>query len=465
MGHITADNVGKAYRRYPRKWGRLAEWIGMRPQHELRWALRNVTFRIAPGEAVGVIGLNGAGKSTLLKILAGTTQPTEGTFHVGGRVAALLELGIGFHPEFTGRENVYMAGQLRGVGRQQLDGLMHDIEAFADIGDYIDQPLRTYSSGMQVRLAFSVATAIRPEILIVDEALSVGDVLFQQKCFDRIRTFRDEGTTLLFVSHALAAVYSLCTRALLLQGGRVIADSSPKQAIDLYNALVLQAREPRSDALSIAHPAVDAGVGHDADTTEAVTVNPANAFELQAGGDPAATSVGAHESRPRLAPADRVGSYSRPEAEVASVELLQDGRPVTAFVSESDVIVEIRARFHAALEDPHVGFQIRDRRGEALFMTNTHCMHMRLGGVRRGDELVVRFGFRGAFAPGDYTITAGVADGGLLHGSLRDPLIRVHDARAFSVLENVASIVWAGVYNIAPTCVVERAPAFETRMS
>nr|EJJ8492468.1 ABC transporter ATP-binding protein [Escherichia coli] len=168
--------------------------------------------------------MNGAGKSTLLKIITGTTAPTHGNISVKGRVAALLELGMGFHPDFTGKENVFMSGQLMGLTSAEIDELMPDIEAFAEIGDYINQPVRTYSSGMQVRLAFAIATAVRPQLLIIDEALSVGDAYFQAKCFNRIRNFKKRGTTLLIVSHDQAAIANICTRAILLDKGRVVAD-------------------------------------------------------------------------------------------------------------------------------------------------------------------------------------------------------------------------------------------------
>ena len=200
MGHLSVRGLGKAYRQYAQKSGRLAEWVGLGRRHELKWVLRDISFDVAPGEAVGIVGANGAGKSTLLKLITGTIRPTTGAYEAGGRIAALLELGIGFHPDFTGRQNVYMAGHILGIPAGRIDALMAEIEAFAEIGDNIDNPVRTYSSGMQVRLAFSVATAVRPDILVIDEALSVGDAYFQHKSFDRIRAFRDEGTTLLFVS-------------------------------------------------------------------------------------------------------------------------------------------------------------------------------------------------------------------------------------------------------------------------
>ena len=240
MGTIRAEGLGKFYKRYPTRWSRLAEWLDPEEnvRHEKHWVLRDVDFEIRAGESVCIIGHNGAGKSTLLKLITGTTQPSTGRAEIEGRVAALLELGMGFHPDFTGRQNAYMSGQLLGYSNEEVAARMGEIETFAEIGDYIDQPVRTYSSGMQVRLAFSVATAIRPDILIVDEALSVGDAYFQHKSFDRIRRFRDEGTTLLFVSHSPSAIKTLCNRAILLDKGSVLRDEAPDAVLDYYNAII-----------------------------------------------------------------------------------------------------------------------------------------------------------------------------------------------------------------------------------
>lgn len=240
MGFIRVKNAGKAYKLYHHRWGRLVEWLslGKRQYHNLHWSIRDISFCINPGEAVGVIGRNGAGKSTLLKIITGTTQLTEGVVEKSGRIAALLELGLGFHPDYTGRQNVALTGQLLGFSADELSEKMTEIEDFAEIGWYMDEPIRTYSSGMQVRLAFSVATAIRPDILIVDEALSVGDTYFQHKCFARIRQFKEQGTTLLFVSHDPGAVKTLCNRAILLDEGRIIHDGPPQDVLDYYNALI-----------------------------------------------------------------------------------------------------------------------------------------------------------------------------------------------------------------------------------
>ena len=407
MGWIHLRELGKAYKRYPHKWGRLAEWLGARPQHQPHWVLRDVSLDIAPGEAVGIIGVNGAGKSTLLKLITGVTQPTSGEIHIDGRIAALLELGLGFHGEFSGRHNVWTAAQLAGHDPDTIAACLPDIEAFADIGDYLDQPVRTYSSGMQVRLAFAVATMVRPEILIVDEALAVGDVFFQQRCFERIREFREAGTTLLFVSHTMQTVYTLCDRAILLDGGRIQLDGPARSVIDLYNAY---------------------------------TAN------RQASGD---LQIDAGQRRP-------VGSYNRGDAEIEAVDILHHGQIVHTLPSDSELSVQIKVLFNRAVNDPHVGLQIRDRRGEALYMTHTHGMGLVIGPVQAGERRTVEYGFRARLIPGDYTVTAGVADGGLPGGQLRHSLTRHQDAARFTLTTNLDAVYWNGLVNLEPECVIDR---------
>lgn len=233
---IIVSNVGKAYKYYNSKWKRLVEKLGPgnRVLHSKKWVLKNISFTINPGESVGIVGVNGAGKSTLLKLLTGTTQPTEGSITTVGRVAALLELGMGFHPDFSGRQNVYMSGLMMGLTRDRVTQLMPEIEAFADIGHYIDQPVRVYSSGMQMRLAFAVATASRPDVLIVDEALSVGDSRFQAKCFARIAEFKKAGTTLLLVSHSASDIVRHCDRAIFLKNGHIELDGLSRDVTNRY---------------------------------------------------------------------------------------------------------------------------------------------------------------------------------------------------------------------------------------
>jgi len=362
-GELAVACLGKSYRRYARPWHRLCEWAagGRLVWHETFWALRGITFSVGSGESVGIIGLNGAGKSTLLKILTGTTQPTEGQVQLGGRAAALLELGMGFHPDFSGRQNVMMAGQLMGLPVREIARLIPDIEAFAEIGEYIDQPIRTYSTGMGVRLAFSVATAARPEVLIVDETLSVGDAYFQHKCIRRIKEFQEAGTTILFVSHDPTAVKTLCGRALLLDGGRLIQDGPPDLVLDHYNALIAK-REANQEILQ------------------------------------------AEAASGRMT--TRSGTF---EARIAAIDLLDaDGRPARAFAVGERARIRARVEFTSALVAPTVGILIRDRVGNDVFGTNSFHLAPIEGTYEPGEEMTVDFDIQLNLGVGGYTLTAAV---------------------------------------------------------
>jgi len=232
---MRIENVGKSYRVWGSEWLRVASWFGLPVQpKEEHWVLRNVSFSIAPGESVGIVGKNGAGKSTLLKMITGTTQPTEGRITRGGRISAILELGMGFNVELTGRQNAYHSAGLLGYSQEEIESVMPAIEAFAEVGEYFDEPVRTYSSGMQVRVAFAVATAFRPDVLIVDEALSVGDAYFQAKCYKRVQEFTALGTTLILVSHAIGDIVKHCDRVIFIKDGGVFADGSAQEVSNLY---------------------------------------------------------------------------------------------------------------------------------------------------------------------------------------------------------------------------------------
>lgn len=235
MSLLTVNDVGKAYRVYNSEWQRIARWfyLPVKPSEE-HWVLKHINFSIRAGEAIGIVGQNGAGKSTLLKMITGTLPPTEGSVQVNGRIAAILELGMGFNPELSGRQNVRHAAGLMGFAVEQVEQTMPEIEAFAEIGEYFDEPVRTYSSGMQMRVAFSVATAFRPEILIVDEALSVGDAYFQAKCYQRIAQFKEQGTTLLLVSHSPEDIVKHCERAIMLKNGQIAYDDSSRLVSNYY---------------------------------------------------------------------------------------------------------------------------------------------------------------------------------------------------------------------------------------
>lgn len=358
MGKITVTNVGKAYKQYPTRWSRLAEWIlpGKRQHHNLKWVIQDVSFEIEPGQAVGIIGINGAGKSTLLKMITGTTQPTIGSIQLTGRVAALLELGMGFHPDFTGRENVYMAGQLLGLSTEEINASMPVIEAFSEIGSYIEQPVRIYSSGMQMRLAFSIATAVRPDILIVDEALSVGDAHFQHKCFDRIREFQKLGTTLLIVSHDKQAIQSICDKAILLNSGRVEMQGEPETVMDYYNALLASGQKQEISQV---------------ETPEGRTQ----------------TISGTGEAR------------------VLEIELIDDKGNTTKFINVGqNVNLRIVVEANADLPQLVLGYSIKDRLGQTIYGTNTFLEKQILEDVRVGQKLEFVCSFAANLGPGNYSI-------------------------------------------------------------
>lgn len=354
---LTVSHVGKAYKRYPNKWVRAWEWLSGRTTHEKTWVLKDIDFSVKPGEAVGIIGVNGAGKSTLLKIITGTTQPTTGSVQSSGRVAALLELGMGFHPDFTGRQNVFMAGQLLGLSQAEIAEHMPAIEAFAEIGDYVDRPVRLYSSGMQMRLAFSVATAVRPDLLIVDEALSVGDAYFQHKSFDRIREFREMGTSLLIVSHDRSAIQGLCDRAILLEQGTVRMDGHPESVMDYYNALIA---ERENATITIKHLA-DGRVQ---------------------------TTSGSGEAR------------------VIALDLLNAGGDVVEFVNVGESVT-LRAQIvlYADLTDLVFGYLIKDRLGQEIFGTNTHHLKFALKDLKKGERITLSMSFPANFGGGSYSVS------------------------------------------------------------
>jgi lipopolysaccharide transport system ATP-binding protein len=436
MGSIHVNHLGKAYKQYATRWSRLAEWVlpfsGQR--HRLKWVLNDINFNIAAGEAVGIIGVNGAGKSTLLKLITGTTQASTGGIQTAGRVAALLELGMGFHPDVTGRENVIMAGQLMGLSTEDIQVLMPQIEAFAEIGEYIDSPVRVYSSGMQMRLAFSVATCVRPDILIVDEALAVGDVFFQQKCFQRITQFTKAGTTLLFVSHSTGTVLNICTRCLFIRDGNLAFDGEPKAAIDLYQAELLG----RSD---------QSETPHQVKTDSSDEIGQKNELHAQ------------HELSLLHAPAleGRDGSIKTDGADCVAVNfVLADGSPQYSIVADELVNLQIDFRIKQPLDDPHVGFKIRNRFGVVLFETNTYCMKTPLRIANPESILSVQFSFSLTLFPDDYTITIGLANGGYGEGAFKEVICYLHEVSAFVVLPNPEAIMWAGLINLQPRLSFEK---------
>ncbi len=365
MGTISVNNLGKAYKQYPGRWMRLLDWLvpGKAKRHQLKWVLQDLNFRVKKGEAVGIIGVNGAGKSTLLKLITGTTTPTTGTVQTSGRVAAMLELGMGFHPDFTGRQNVLMAGQLLGFSSEDMARWMPEIEAFAEIGDYIDQAVRVYSSGMQMRLAFSVATCMRPDVLIIDEALSVGDAYFQHKSFERIRAFRQQGTSLLIVSHDKHAIQSICDRAILLVDGRLDMEGKPEAVMDRYNALLAQPVEDQISQSGVVDGKVQTISGNK-------------------------------------------------DVKITQVDLRNEqGLKLDVVTTGQTVCLHVTATVQRPVDELVFGFLIKDRMGMPIFGSNTHHSKQVLRGLMPGQVLAFDLKIQALLGPGTYSMALALPAG------------------------------------------------------
>jgi lipopolysaccharide transport system ATP-binding protein len=361
---LSVRDVGKFFRRYPNRWAQLWEILTGQQRHEPHWVFRGVSFDIAPGEAVGLVGRNGAGKSTLLKLLTGLQAPSEGSVNRRGRVSAILELGVGLHPDFTGRENARQLGLVQGLSQPEAEALLPAVEAFAEIGEYFDEPVHTYSSGMQMRLAFSAATAVQPELLIVDEALAVGDAYFQHKCFERLRALRDAGAAVLLVSHDPSSIRTLCSRALLLHQGALVEDGPPSIVLETYNQLLAPdaSRHQRSIA--------GAGAGRRGGTGEVL---------------------------------------------VETVAFRQEGEARTALVSEEPAQLVLDVAVREQVPSVTFGILVRDRLGNDVFGTNTHHHGLRIE-PKPGRMRVVwdLHGFH--LGPGHYSLTV-AAHAGAVHSA------------------------------------------------
>ena len=370
---LGVENVSKQYRTYARPSDRLKESItrGRLRRHQEFWALRDVSFELDKGSTVGVVGPNGCGKSTLLQIIAGTLEPTHGNVWHEGRVAALLELGAGFDPEFSGVENVYMNASLLGLSRRETDRLFPSIERFAEIGQFLYQPVKTYSSGMFVRLAFAIAASVEPEILLVDEALAVGDAVFQHRCLRRMQELQERGTTVLFVSHDLAAVRALCARAILLNAGRIIEDGKPAEVLNRYQKIIM-ARE--------------------------------QAYEESTTASGETTAV--DESLPPLCYTYRHGNGS---AEIIAAELTDAARHGVEIVETGEsLLMRLVVRSNRNIDQPVIGFLIRNRHGISAYGTNTKEQQIEFGAVRRGEVLEAVFSFNCWLGIDDYSISCAV---------------------------------------------------------
>ncbi len=372
---IEVKNISKMYKLYDKKSDRFKEALGLTKKkcyHE-HYALNDVSFEVKKGETVGIIGTNGSGKSTILKIITGVLQPTGGELVVDGRISALLELGAGFNMEYTGIENIYLNGTMMGFDKSEIDKRMDDILQFADIGDFVYQPVKTYSSGMFVRLAFAVAINIDPEILIVDEALSVGDVFFQVKCYHKFEEFKKLGKTILFVSHDLGSISKYCDRVILLNKGKKISEGLPKQIVDEYKQILVNEEQEldivKEDTIEVKK---DTGWMQD------LVVNP-----------------------------ERL-DYGEKKAEIVDFAIVDDKGRITSNIEKGTVFeVRFRVRFHQKIEEPIFAFTIKDLQGTEVTGTNTMYENVSTGTVHAGEERIISFRQRMNLQGRNYVLALG----------------------------------------------------------
>jgi lipopolysaccharide transport system ATP-binding protein len=395
---IEVRGLGKCYQLYDKPAHRMLQSLigGRRRFYREFWALREVEFEVRRGETLGIIGRNGAGKSTLLQLIAGTLKPTQGSASIGGRVAALLELGSGFNPEFTGRQNVYLNASILGLSRNEVDARIDDILAYAEIGDFVDQPVRSYSTGMVMRLAFAVVAHVDADVLIIDEALAVGDAFFMQKCMRFLREFRKRGT-MLFVSHDGGAVTSLCDRAIWLEHGRVQHIGDARTVMEAYLEASLIERQGGLGARSsrLLRP-----------LTAAAAMQPDARQELMD------RSILRNDIRIFPFQPD-ASSFGQCKAQIAHVALCNDsGQAVAMVVAGECVGLAIELHAQEDIDSVIVGFYVKDRLGQLLFGDNTVLSHEGDFAVTAGQGFHASFRFMmPRLLPGDYFITVGVAEG------------------------------------------------------
>lgn len=449
---IQVENLGKCYQIYASPRDRLKQFVVPNLQQLFRkpahryfrefWALKDVTFDVRPGETVGIIGKNGAGKSTLLQLICGTATPSVGEVSTHGRLAALLELGAGFNPDFTGRENAYLSCQLLGLSSQEAADVLPRIEEFADVGDFIDQPVKHYSSGMYVRLAFAVSTCVEPDILVVDEALAVGDIRFQAKCFSRLHKLQDRGCAILLVSHSTEQIARHCDRAILIDAGRLVASGAPKQIGNLYMDLLYGSRDGGNTG-TLAHKVTDSVATADA--------------ELESLGF-APDTVDRFSLHPLYNPSEHRWGDGR--ASILEFCLAQpDNRSVNQVESGSTTDLCVKVLFRSAIRFPVFGFYLKTIDGILVSGCNSrenpeHIEVQRMP-VGAGQFVVFRIKLALPLAEGHYMLSLGVAED--VEGELF-PLDRRYDSILLSVISKGPAF---GLVNLGLTCDVLRCQSIE----
>ncbi len=426
---IRVADVTKSYRLYKRQRDRLWESLGLdfRKNYKEKHALNGVSFEVGKGETVGIIGTNGSGKSTMLKLITGVLTPTKGTIRVNGRISALLELGAGFNMEYTGIENIYLNGTMIGFTKEEIDLRLQSIIDFADIGDYINQPVKSYSSGMFVRLAFAVAINIDPEILIVDEALSVGDVFFQSKCYRKFEEFKREGKTILFVSHDLSAISRYCDRAILLNQGDKIYEGTPKEAIDIYKKVLV-------DQFHKGSGTADASEGSSPDRGD-----------QKSGADGKTKRWQDHfPVNPSLV------EYGEKNAQIIDYGLYDEKNlPTSNFIKGSMFTVRMRIRARETVLEPIFAFTIKNLKGIEICGTNTTMEKVPVPTMHAGDEHIVTFTQKIDLQGGEYLLSLGCT--GYQDGMFR-VFHRLYDVISLTVVSSRDTV---GFYDMNSTCILD----------
>ena len=444
---IRVSDVTKVYRLYDRQRDRLWESLGLdfRKNYREKYALRGICLNVQRGETVGIIGTNGSGKSTLLKLITGVLTPTSGSIEVDGRISALLELGAGFNMEYTGIENIYLNATMIGFTKEETDERLQAIIDFADIGDYIRQPVKSYSSGMFVRLAFAVAINIDPEILIVDEALSVGDVFFQAKCYRKFEEFRQAGKTILFVSHDLSAISRYCDRAVLLNQGNKVFEGTPREAIDIYKEILVDQFHAPGEEEEIFRP-----------DPETRTEDASSDGGPEAGGKDGKKSrrderrFRAMKSGPwkSFFPANpSLVEYGERHGEITDYGLFDEkGLPASSFLKGTEFTVKMKVRANSEIREPIFAFTIKNLKGIEICGTNTTMEKVPVPAMKAGDSHVVSFRQRLDLQGGEYLLSLGCT--GYQDGAFR-VFHRLYDVIAMTVVSDRDTV---GFYDLNSRC-------------
>lgn len=425
---LTVNNVTKIYKLYEKPIDRLKEAMSLthKNYHRDFFALNGISFDVEKGQTVGIIGTNGSGKSTILKIITGVLTPTTGDVQVNGVISALLELGAGFNMDYTGIENIYMNGTMMGFSRKEMDEKLQDILDFADIGDFVYQPVKTYSSGMFVRLAFALAINVEPEILIVDEALSVGDVFFQAKCYRRMEEIRKNGTTILMVTHDMGAIIKYCDRVVVLNKGNFIAEGEPGKMVDLYKKILANQMDDLNEELEAADNGLNDFSGDQAIAEKS-----------------RAASGGMMKDKLTINP-NRT-EYGDKRAEIIDFGLLDERGNITNLLLKGErFTIKERIHFHGEIETPIFTYTIKDKRGADLTGTNTMFESSDVKSVKKGDEYVVEFTQKMTLQGGEYLLSMSCT--GFENGE-HVVYHRLYDIVNITVISNKNTV---GVYDMEP---------------